>query len=85
MEPHETDFETLAPLFPDMPAIRNFVVIDVDCIRDSCGYGVPLYEFKKQRESIVSSKRWARVLAIDYRHTPLVVTISLYLISETIQ
>lgn len=52
VEPHEKDFETLLPLFPDMPAIRNFVVVDIDCIRDSCGYGVPLYEFKKERESL---------------------------------
>jgi hypothetical protein len=25
--------------------------VDVDLIMDSCGYGVPMYEFKKQRSS----------------------------------
>lgn len=52
VEPHDDGFDDLVPLFPDMPAIRNFVVVDVECIRDSCGYGVPLYEFKRERDSL---------------------------------
>ncbi|MGI9238702.1 MAG: pyridoxamine 5'-phosphate oxidase family protein [Woeseiaceae bacterium] len=52
VEPHNQDFDALLPLFPDMPTIRNFVVIDVTCIRDSCGYGVPLYEFRSERDSL---------------------------------
>ena len=52
VEPHEKDFETLLALFPDMPTVRNFVVVYIDCIRDSCGYGVPLYEFKSERDSL---------------------------------
>ena len=38
-----------------MPSIRNFIVVDVDCIRDSCVYGVPVYEFKAERDSL---KNW---------------------------
>lgn len=52
VEPHEPEFDELAPLFPEMPAIRNFIVVDIDCIRDSCGFGVPLYEFKRERDSL---------------------------------
>ena len=55
VEPHEAEFERLVPMFPELPAIRNFVVVDIDCIRDSCGYGVPLYDFKSERESL---KNW---------------------------
>lgn len=55
VEPHEAEFERLVPLFPDLPAIRNFIVVDIECIRDSCGYGIPLYEFKSERESL---KNW---------------------------
>ena len=54
VEPHDTDFDRLAEQFPDLPAIRNFVVVEVDCIRDSCGYGVPLYDFKSERESLAN-------------------------------
>ena len=41
VEPHESAFEKLAALFPDLPTIRNIVVIDGECMHDSCGYGVP--------------------------------------------
>lgn len=52
LEPHHDDFaETLAK-FPEHPAARNIIVIDVDRIIDSCGFGVPLYEFKKHRDSL---------------------------------
>ena len=52
VEPHEPEFESLLPMFPGLPTIRNFIVVDVQNIRDSCGYGVPLYEFKGDRESL---------------------------------
>jgi hypothetical protein len=55
VEPHDADFEKLVAMFPNMPAIRNFIVVDIECIRDSCGYGVPLYDFKCERESL---KNW---------------------------
>lgn len=55
VEPRDAEFERLVPMFPGMPAIRNFVVVDIEYIRDSCGYGVPLYEFQSERESL---KNW---------------------------
>jgi hypothetical protein len=35
-----------------MPAARNIIRIDVRRIIDSCGYGVPFYEFKQHRDSL---------------------------------
>lgn len=52
VEPHDAEFDELVPKFPEMPTIRNFIVIDIDCIRDSCGYGVPVYAFKQERDSL---------------------------------
>jgi hypothetical protein len=52
VEPHEERFAEFAELFPHMPTIRNFVVIDIQRIRDSCGFGVPLYDYKCERESM---------------------------------
>ncbi|MDJ0709246.1 MAG: pyridoxamine 5'-phosphate oxidase family protein [Woeseiaceae bacterium] len=54
--PGSREFDELVATFPTMPAIRNFVVVDIDLIRDSCGYGVPLYEFQSERDSL---KNWA--------------------------
>lgn len=52
VEPHEERFNELLPNFPDMPTVRNIIVIDVERIIDSCGYGVPLYEFRQHRDSL---------------------------------
>lgn len=68
VEPHDEEFAGLLSRFPEMPAIRNFVVIDVECIRDSCGYGVPLYEFKKERDSLSNwSENKSDDELLDYR------------------
>ena len=55
IEPHHKDFKALAAMFPNAPEIRNLIVIDIDRIRDACGYGVPLYDFKSERDSL---KNW---------------------------
>lgn len=52
VEPHHEDFDGLLSKFPDMPAARNVIRISVDRIIDSCGYGVPLYDFKSHRDSL---------------------------------
>lgn len=52
VEPNDPEFESLRSRFSPMPTIRNFIVVDIQCIRDSCGYGVPVYEFQKQRDSL---------------------------------
>ena len=68
VEPHMSEFGELAGKFGSMPTIRNLIVIDIDRIRDSCGYGVPLYEFRSQRDSLVN---WANSKTeqelLDYR------------------
>ena len=52
VEPHEDAFPELLAKFATQPAARNIIVVDLDCIRDSCGYGVPEYEFRRQRDSM---------------------------------
>ena len=52
VEAHDDEYETLLASVPDLPTIRNFILIDVARIRDACGYGVPLYEFKRERDSL---------------------------------
>ena len=52
MEPHDAEFAGILARFPKMPAARNIILIDVERIIDSCGYGVPQYEFKAHRDSL---------------------------------
>ncbi len=52
VEPQDSEFPGLLAKFPQHPAARNIIVVDVECIRDSCGYGVPEYDFRRQRDSM---------------------------------
>ena len=52
VEPQDSGFDELLAKFPEQPSARNIVVVDVECIRDSCGYGVPEYGFRKHRDSM---------------------------------
>jgi hypothetical protein len=52
LEPHDDMFSETLARFPQQPAARNIILIDVQRIIDSCGYGVPLFEFQKDRDSL---------------------------------
>ena len=52
VEPRDAEFDQLLPKFPKQPAVRNIIVVDVERIRDSCGYGVPEYDFRRHRDSM---------------------------------
>lgn len=56
--PLDAGFEELAALF-ELPGlgVRAFIKVHVTRISDSCGYGVPTYEFRGHRES---SQNWLK-------------------------
>lgn len=47
----DPQFDLLRPSFPEMAGVRSIIKIVVNRIADSCGYGVPLYEYKGQRKT----------------------------------
>lgn len=49
VEPHDPDFPTLARHFQAGLGTRAIIQIDVTRITDSCGFGVPLYQFEGER------------------------------------
>jgi hypothetical protein len=53
IEPAHPDFAALADKFPPRPAgpaaIRSIIRIHIHRVADSCGFGVPLMEFKAER------------------------------------
>ena len=51
VEPHDARFGELLARFPAQPSARNIIEVFVDRIIDSCGFGVPQYEFQKNRDS----------------------------------
>jgi hypothetical protein len=42
--------------FPRLPGARQIIVMDVDLVASSCGFGVPLFEYLGQRDELLA---WA--------------------------
>ncbi|MEL6955601.1 MAG: pyridoxamine 5'-phosphate oxidase family protein [Pseudomonadota bacterium] len=63
----EPGFADLLALFPDFDTARAIFTIKIDRIADSCGWGVPLYEFQGDRDNLkrytdnpnVTAEEWA--------------------------
>ena len=49
IEPQSDRFDQLVAAFPPQPMHRNIIRIDVTRIADSCGYGVPRYDYVGER------------------------------------
>jgi hypothetical protein len=56
LEPGDAEFEALAAKLPEYEGTRSVIRVAVDRIADSCGYGVPLYEYKSERTQL---QAWA--------------------------
>ena len=56
IEPGHADFDSLNANFPMTPGLRAFIRIRLTRISDSCGFGVPLYEFQGHRPQL---QEWA--------------------------
>ena len=52
--PGSPTWAELRPLFPDHPGARQIIVADVTRVQTSCGFGVPLYEYTGQRETLLT-------------------------------
>ncbi|MGB8330943.1 MAG: pyridoxamine 5'-phosphate oxidase family protein [Polyangiales bacterium] len=56
VEPRHQEFGPLSAHFRNYPGVRSIIRVRAHRISDSCGYGVPLYEFKAERDQL---QRWA--------------------------
>ena len=52
IEQGHRDFEGFKSLFTSEVGIRSFILIHLDRISDSCGFGVPVMEFKNHRKQL---------------------------------
>jgi hypothetical protein len=57
VEAHEAEFATLATSFPNCENARSIIVAELTRVTDSCGYGVPLFQYEGEREQLHA---WAR-------------------------
>ncbi len=54
VEPGDPEWDGLIAEFPEYPGVRSVIVIDVERVSDSCGYAVPLYEYKGERSQLIA-------------------------------
>ncbi|HIK18699.1 MAG TPA: pyridoxamine 5'-phosphate oxidase family protein [Leptolyngbyaceae cyanobacterium M33_DOE_097] len=54
--PDTPEWEALFPTFNPLPGARQIILMDVEQVQTSCGFGVPLYEPVGYREKLV---KWA--------------------------
>lgn len=57
IEPAHEEFDNLSAHFDEYPGVRAIIRIRAKRISDSCGYGVPLYDYVGERDQL---QRWAR-------------------------
>jgi len=62
IEPHESEFTVLRSHFPESPTIRSIICVDVKRVSDSCGFGVPLYQYGGERDAL---PKWAASKSAD--------------------
>jgi hypothetical protein len=56
IEPGDADWESLVGNFPRYDNARSIIRVAVERVSDSCGYGVPLFEYRGDRSQLIE---WA--------------------------
>jgi hypothetical protein len=62
VRPRDTAWRELISLFPSLSGTRQLVDLHVNMVLMSCGFGVPLFEFLGQRDTLT---RWAETKGED--------------------
>jgi hypothetical protein len=54
--PRHEEWENFYSMFQPLPGTRQIIVLNIDAAQTSCGYGVPVYDFKEERPTL---REWA--------------------------
>lgn len=61
-------YNAMAQHFPALPGARSIIVVDVQRISDSCGFGVPLMDYKAERTTLTDHwEKSGEEKAVAYR------------------
>lgn len=52
VRPEDEEWATLRPHFPVLPGERQIVLLEVESAQTSCGFAVPVYELKEERQML---------------------------------
>ena len=54
--PGDDEWDELSKQFTILPATRQIIVADIFKVKSSCGFGIPLYDYKEERDHAI---KWA--------------------------
>jgi hypothetical protein len=57
VEPGDPAWDELVPGFPQQLGARSVVILEVNRIADSCGFAVPVFEYRHDRTQLTSYAR----------------------------
>ena len=67
--PRDAEWARLHPLFPALPGERQIVVLEIGSILTTCGFAVPLFDFRGPREQLTDfACKMGEEKMLDYRH-----------------
>ena len=52
VEPSDPEWNELIGGFAQQPGERSIIILEIDRIADSCGYAVPVYEYRSERTQL---------------------------------
>jgi Pyridoxamine 5'-phosphate oxidase len=65
---YDDEYPTWSARFPEVPGARAVIVVDVERVSDSCGFGVPLMAVAEERDVLVGQVQRKGVEGLrDYR------------------
>lgn len=50
--PRDVDFKNFISHFPEIPGTRQIIALDIELVQTSCGFAVPLMDFKAERKTL---------------------------------
>ena len=53
----DAEWSELYPLFESLPGVRQIIVLEINSVQTSCGFGVPVFELKEERDTWLE---WAK-------------------------
>jgi hypothetical protein len=54
VQPHHDEWKQLRPLFgPPLAGERQLIIIDIESVQTSCGFGVPFFEYTGSRDTLL--------------------------------
>lgn len=68
IRPGHREWENFHVYFDPRPGERQIIVLDIESVQTSCGFGVPIYEFKEERQTLLKdAERKGEQGVIEYQ------------------